>query len=569
MTTKIIRTATNLKTVLSAQNTYFVVEADITLQGSAYVLGNGSVIEFTGGSFQGITGTSLNLNGGQVIADPYPIFKNMDVTGFSNSRVFAEWFQDNENTDAHIYINKALRCAKGCPVVLSKQIYKLTGTIVFPSTSPSTLIAAGSLEIDKVYNDISNDPIAIEINVNNVAIDIDRIRFPGEKVEVLDKDGNVVKDDKGNTVYTTISCKGTAIKITGEVIHASINVNKILNPARGIDISPGRAGTYASIQYLNVKFQEIYAIQCIYFDIYAKGIPSKNWVTRSFFNGGRLHGDYGIYIARDENKDVVYDHISELCFSNIGLEGFNNSPLYLRDATRLRFENIRMAEGMPAKDDPWIYLQDMSWTNFDIHGDLNADKIEASGRCAHIKIRGSFLQNTDWTQTPFDTLVINPVWINNPATKYQRSQKALTCSVNPVPMTNVIKCSANLQEIQPTIIPEVKGKFAGVKALPRMLQFAVTKDTEIDLTGLQNYAPCMFYFSVANNVELTFKSTAGIFLPISVNDVTDSASESEVTVTQKGVYRLTWVTYKEMTNQPEGGTKEVTRWAAYITKVSN
>lgn len=562
MTTKIIRTAANLKTVLSAQNTYFVVEADVTLQGSAYVLGNGCVIEFSGGSFQGITGTSLNLNGGQVIADPYPIFKNMDVTGFSNSRVFAEWFIDGNEDTPEVYINKALRCAKGCPVVLSKQVYKLTGTIVFPSTAPSTLIATGSLEIDKVYNDISNDPIAIDINVNNVTIYIDRIRFRGTDINVLDKDGK--------PVTTTIPHNGTAIRISGEVIHTSINVNKILFPKRGIDISPGRAGTYASIQYLNVKFQEIYAIQCIYFNIYSKGIPSKNWVTRSFFNGGRLHGDYGIYIARNENKDVVYDHISELCFSNIGLEGFNKSPLYLRDATRLRFENIRMAEGMPAKDYPWIYLQDMSWANFDIHGDLNADKIEASGRCAHIKIKGSFLQNTDWIQSPFDTLVINPVWINNAASNNQRPQKALTSSVNPVPMTNVIKGSANLQEIQPTIISEVTGKFSGVKALPRMLQFAVTKYTEIDLTGLQNYAPCMFYFSLANNVKLKFKSSsAGSFIPISVNDVTASVSNSEVTLNEKGVYRLTWMTYKEKSDEPGEEQKEVTKWAVYITKVSN
>lgn len=257
MVTKIIDTATNLKSVLLAKSTYFIVEDEIQLQGIHYTLGTGSVIAFIGGRFRGTFGTSLDLNKGQVIAAPYSIFANMEVTGFGNSEVYAEWFNDNNNTTPHVYINKALRCAKGCPVLLTQSVYKLRGSIVFPNTSESTLIASGSLEIDNTVGDASwkGNPIAIDINVSNVHLDINRIGFPGKKI-----DNEVVVEGEVKIEKVQVPDKGTGIRISGNVSHVTLKVNTIVYPEKGIDITPGQNDGNTQVSYLNVEFQYIYAI---------------------------------------------------------------------------------------------------------------------------------------------------------------------------------------------------------------------------------------------------------------------------------------------------------------------
>lgn len=535
MKTKIIKTAENLKTVLSAQNTYFVVEADITFQGISYVLGSGSVIEFVGGSFHGTSGTSLNLNGSQVIADPYPIFINLDVTGFSNCRVFAEWFIDGNEGTPEVYINKALRCAKGCPVVLAKQVYILKGTIVFPSTSPSTLIAAGSLEIDEVDNDNdrTNDPVAIDVNVNNVTIDINRIKFPEKIVTKKDEQGKIYKE--------SVPDKGTAVRISGQVIHASINLNTILYPERGIEISPGREGTYANVQYLDINFQSITACYGIYIDIFSNGDFNQNWFTRSSIRGGRLQGGYGLFVAEGKNSPVTFNqnHVSELRIANIGFEKLSETPISLRFASRLRFENIRMAEGMPVSL-PWIYLRSVSWINFNIHGDLNAEKILTNGICQHIKIMGSFLRDTRWGKSPFDTLVVNAVWTNNPGMNYLLPCMALTSYVKPFQMTNVVTRTGNLQEIQPTIIPTIVDKFTGLKALPRVLQFNISSATTINLDGLRDYAPVIYYFSVEAGASLTLISSKDGFIDSLIPSGLLVLVNNKTLKVKSGNYKMNW-----------------------------
>lgn len=501
MNIEYINTASGLKTVLAARDTYFIVEREIALQALQYTLGKGSVIEFSGGRFKGVSGTSLNLAGGQVIADPYPVFQNMEVTGFSNSRVYAEWFADNADTDPHIYINKALRLAKGCPVVLAKNEYRLTGTIVFPASSPSTLIAAGSLVVktDNGDDGWKTNPVAIDVNVSNVHLDINKIVLPGKKIEV--------KDDKGNSKTITVPEKGTGVRISGEALHVSINVNTILYPERGVDISPGRAGTYASVQYVDIRFQSIKAVYGIYIDIFSNGKPDQTWLTRSSIQGGRLQGSHGIYV-KEGPHDFGDSHISEMRFSNIGLESLEESAIYLRHITRSKFDNLRMAEGLPQGDKAWIDLKDVSRLEFDIHGALNADKIVYDSECSRIKIKGSFLQNTRWKTSPFDTLVIDSVWTGKSTALYRLPLKALTCSVSPFQMTNTVTKASDLQEIQPTAVPAVAGKFDGVKVLPRIMQFKVSSPTTINLKGLEDYAPCLYSFSVEGGGVLTLESSS-------------------------------------------------------------
>lgn len=493
MNIEYINTASGLKTVLAARDTYFIVEREIALQALQYTLGKRSVIEFSGGRFKGVSGTSLNLAGGQVIADPYPVFQNMEVTGFSNSRVYAEWFADNADTDPHIYINKALRLAKGCPVVLAKNEYRLTGTIVFPASSPSTLIAAGSLVVktDNGDDGWKTNPVAIDVNVSNVHLDINKIVLPGKEIEV--------KDKEGNTKMITVPDNGTGVRISGQALYVSINVNTILHPERGIDIAPGRTGTYANIQYLDIRFQDIYAVYGIYMDIYSFGDVMENRVARASVHGGRLRGSYGIYMA-DKPSSLKEVRVTEMRFANIGFEGLDEAAIYLRNASRLRFEHIRMAESLPKEDKPWIDFGNVSFVSFTINGGLNADKYVTSGSCHHIVINGSVLKDTNWGSTPFDTIVIDSV--------SGTPQKAATCRVSPFQMTNTVTKASDLQEIQPTAVPAVAGKFDGVKVLPRIMQFKVSSPTTINLKGLEDYAPCLYSFSVEGGGVLTLESSS-------------------------------------------------------------
>lgn len=269
-----------------------------------------------------------------------------------------------------------------------------------------------------------------------------------------------------------------------------------------------------------------------------------NNFTRSFISGGRLLGDYGVYVVPPMiiNKDDHFRQISEICFANIGLESFNFTPLYLRNASLLRFENIRMAEGQP-KEDPWIDLHNVSCLRFDIHGDLRADKIKADRGCNNVIIKGTFLQNTDWTQSPFDTLVINPAKGISKENIEVFPHKAFTRSVQPFQMTNVITQNGDLQQIQPTAIPAVTGKFDGLKVLPRILYFQGVDSLKINLNGLREYAPCIYYFFVDSDKEVKLVSmTYGFCAPtLPANWITADGNKNSIAINEAGLYKMSWL----------------------------
>lgn len=198
MKKKLISTQAEALAQLKEESTYIVIDSEIELSAGTLVVGKGNIIDFQGGSFKGTTGSKINLNGCQVIAAPTPIFKNMEVTGFANDKVYAEWFQDSDSTPAHEYINKAIASAKGCPVILSKKSYTLTGSIVI--STASTLVGDCDFTI-KYDNASDNDewntnPIAFDIQSNNVNINVNRIIFPGRIITIKDKNGN----DKKKTI---------------------------------------------------------------------------------------------------------------------------------------------------------------------------------------------------------------------------------------------------------------------------------------------------------------------------------------------------------------------------------
>lgn len=519
-------------------------------------MGKGSVIAFEGGRFTGGTGTVLNLNGAHVIADPYTIFSNLEVTGFSNDEVRAEWFkedaeepkEDAEKSD-QIYINKALNSANGCPVVLLPKQYDINNPIVMPAGS--TLICKGTINIIDAKD--GRDILGIDIHESNVRLDINNLTSPPDTELARDEKGNIIYEN-GEPQKITAYKRCTGIKISGNVYHVSVNVNTIRFPLYGIKLMPGKIGASANMQYLNINFQCIEAGTGIYIDIFSTGNPSDIWLTRCNFNGGRLIGYHGVIMA--DSADGSYDfsdfndnnHINELNFKNIGFENLTKTAIRLRHATRLRFDYIRMAENL-SKTEPWIDFKDVSCVIFSINGGLFANKYTASGSCSRITIKGTVIRTTGWSGTPFDTLLIESVY--NPGANNYIPRIMATDSVQPFPMTGTVTDNSDLGQLLPTAIPAVSGQFNGVKVLPRMAYINISKDTTINLTGLNDFVACVYYFYLESNATLTLRSNVFRFYPATqktsdINIHTFECPEnpngkcSMLTVSTPGLYQMVW-----------------------------
>ncbi|MCM1320174.1 MAG: hypothetical protein NC217_07310 [Muribaculaceae bacterium] len=542
MKIRYISSAANLKNILAVKNTYFIVNKLISLDGITYSLGEGCAIEFLGGAFIGSDGSTLQLNGGQVIAPAYPIFKNMTVRGFNNSRIEAEWFKEqitnikDEETvasdePAHKYINRALEAAQGCPVRVNSTEVTLVGTIRFPKSSPSTLLVPGRLVINPgtwAAEDKDN-PVAVEISSNNIHLEINEIR-----------------------AKKTDSYIGTGIRLSGEVYYTDININRLMDLAKGIDISPGKGEVSAGIQYLNIKFQFIQALKCIYIDIFSNGSKTKanTWISRAFIQGGRVLGKFGLYmedIPSDSYIEYGQNKINEIHFTNIGFEGLSDTEIRIRNASNLKFDYIRMAEAYPVTA-PWIDIDNASNISFIINGDLRADKYKFTESCNKITLQGSSILSTSgWVPSGLNTLLIYAVPESGAATGKRIPIHVATFVPGPYQMTNKITHSSDIQQILPELIP-AKNKHAGVKVLSRVMQFKINSDSSLDITGLKDYAPCVFYLMVEGGAKLTLLSKDVSFSQPVDTTYFNLVTSSKLEIKRTGTYHLMWVAAKGVKN---------------------
>ncbi|MDE6089414.1 MAG: hypothetical protein K2G41_01810 [Duncaniella sp.] len=556
-----ISSGQNIKSILASVNTYFIVENDIVLGGEKYVLGAGSVIEFSGGSFRGITGSSLDLNDGSIIAGAYPIFSNLDVSGFSNCSVRAEWFRNYECKDGdQIHINLALIAARGCPVVLEAKDYILTGPIVFPElpdSARSTLISPGKLIIKDNLG--VSDPVAIDINVSNVLLQIKNIEGYNRYYDEGPKhDG----EDYG----------GIGIRLSKEVYNVDIDVYSLGGLHRGIEILPGNGGeTSVGIQYLNIRFQRIYADCGIYIDIFKNSNKYRTtWFSHANISGGRLQGYHGIYFA-DPSVGKIDDNerISNLKFINIGFEELYGIPIRLRNLIHVEFVRIRMAESL--YNYTWIDMKNVAWVRFSVTGLFDPVHYVADGECDNIIMRGPVIERRDWNRDSFDMIIIDSLWkapeISGLA-GLSAPQMVVTKSIQPYQMSKLVEESLNLRELFPEIDNTYDGRIAKFSVLPRILQFKVKGKKVINLSGLRNFTPCIYYFyaDIAENGELELKSDdneGNSNMPTRfVENLDWKETRPSVSIKESGLYQMIWsVSSTPPTNN------EATKWAACVLKV--
>lgn len=273
--------------IYGTQNAFFVITDDLFFSSENITFGSNSILEFRGGSISCTSENCGTITGTNIVIDApnaYPIFKNCKLAGqFNNPVIYADWFmetgnRDNNPNDDAPNINTALQSANGALVELSNREYHLYSPINM-NHKHMKLRCVGTLLIMTVTN-------AIEVSANNVCIDVDKIE---SNVQAIESQGYF--DDTG--FY------GSAIKFTGNAFNCTINVNRIKNVEKALDISPAYnlpsnyASDKAGVQYCKFYFQNIIASKCIYVDFVTNpnNLSGQIWVTECQFFGGRLEGD--------------------------------------------------------------------------------------------------------------------------------------------------------------------------------------------------------------------------------------------------------------------------------------
>ncbi len=461
------------------QAAYYNITEDITLNGNLSIP-QGSVLDFCGGSICG-SGT-INLNGAKVVAAPYCIFcKDVSVSGFAQSEVLAEWFNDPElyadnNVGEEVLINKAILSAHGCPVVLDSRRYSIQGSVKFiAGLNHQTLICPGELYIDS-YNE---DTIAILLdNVSYVTLKINTIQ------------GKATQNTDGGYTY-----RGIGISFRGQVHMAVIDLFRAQGLKIGLDLSPKATPNiahitpqksiisgpgdivhpplaslnYAFIQNCKFKFNLIRATTCIRIDLFAKNklADYKNcWITSNQFYGGRLRGENGIVFGtpganffEGGTETCPAAHAHSLVFENIAIEQMSNRPVYLAYVSQSKFINTRMMQSLPGGSgiegnthSPWIALYNVSNIEIGMIGHVNTSHLSIvdestefpgpdpapqpyfSNIVDNIIVKGDVL-DSDWYVNHFDTVVFRTSYT---AENVPVPRMFVTSSIQPFNMAKVV-----------------------------------------------------------------------------------------------------------------------------------
>lgn len=322
---------------------HIVIDAEIQISTSMTVA-TGCVLEFCGGCFKAVGASTadekpvLNLNGAQIRAPRYCIFDGIAVTGFRQTEVYPEWFQDAEHSANHQCINTAIEAANGCPVVLGFKTYKLQDSIIVPKNrygKPQILKVLGALDVSSTEN-----VTAIVVHGSRVALRIQRI-----------------------TGWTGSGRQGIGIQLEPGAHFVDIEVVDLVNLHKGLFFPLRTVSPLNGVQNGIIKFQKIMADTCIEATIVDHAGASISWLHSMKFIGGRVMGYDGISLSGFNALNPNYKgSVQTLTFTNIGFEGVTHMPLLLENAQYCQFSDCRMNESLPGLGNP----QDLSktWISF-------------------------------------------------------------------------------------------------------------------------------------------------------------------------------------------------------------
>ncbi|MCM1163836.1 MAG: hypothetical protein NC339_06280 [Muribaculaceae bacterium] len=532
---RIYLTNSNIRTILtSGEAAYLIIEEPLYPSGGKISFPTGSVLDFQGGSLAPYSrdgSLEVELNGSEVVAPPCCIFhKGTNVTGFSNTLVHAEWFNDlNAGMAEHEAINAAIVAAQGAPVTLECRTYNLEGTIVIPKLygePTQTLYCPGTLRLTK-------DIVAIKICAHYVNLRINKIL------------GSPRPQGSSPNAFV-----GTGILFNGNNYHCDVDVFNLQNLHKGIDFT---ADNGSGIQYCRVKFQQITADYCMYMNnvtVDEKGNQHIGWFTESLIIGGVMSGGNGIYCEYTVPDDTW--PMDGLVFLNIVFQNLSGLAMKLNDLHASNFHNIKFGSGLPSRsNDYWVdfeYTKHLNiWCEGQVHpGRLNVptDKVSEG---QYINVYG-IMASSDGTRYDWlDTLSTVRVLENKNEFK-DGVFKVLTSSVPPYNMGKVIMTSQSsgsgvlhLKDLLPSANLGTNGA-DNVDVIPQTLRVESSNNanTIIDLSGLRSFVPCItnLYVSLSSGGKITLKTSSNPSWMVMSNDRQNKFKEK--TFTTGGFFRLTW-----------------------------
>lgn len=580
------------------QAAYYNITEDITLDGNLSIP-QGSVLDFCGGSICG-SGT-INLNGAKVVAAPYCIFcKDVSVSGFAQSEVLAEWFNDPElyadnNVGEEVLINKAILSAHGCPVVLDSRRYSIQGSVKFiAGLNHQTLICPGELYIDSYDED-------------TIAILLDNVSYVTLKINTIQ--GKTTQTTDGSYTY-----RGIGISFRGSVGMADIDLFRAQSLKIGLDLSPKATPNiahitpqksiisgpgdivrpplaslnYAFIQNCKFKFNLIRATTCIRIDLFAKNklADYKNcWITSNQFYGGRLRGENGIVFGtpganffEGGTETCPAAHAHSLVFENIAIEQMSNRPVYLAYVSQSKFINTRMMQSLPggsgvegSTHSPWIALYNVSDIETGMIGYVHTSHLSIidestefpgsvpaphpyfSNIVDNVIVKGDVL-DSDWYVNHFDTVVFRTSYT---AENVPVPRMFVTSSIQPFNMAKVITAgiegnSVSLTDLFPELDIYHRNKTEGENPaskdsydiLPETFYLhpdsGNTADWTIRLDGIWRFPQMIptFYIDVPAGTKVTFVPPTDKSIKM-IKDF-EAATNGNISFNKGGLFKLAW-----------------------------
>lgn len=545
-------------TELKKGGKHFIIMADVNFPKGVTYLGPGSILAFRGGSFVTITSSTVVLESCQICAGSYPVFhKNIRVVGLENAEVRAEWFRSADDGSDADFINRAIKAANGCPVVLEARTYTLKDSIRFDrgNTSRQTLICPGTLQVS---SEAGNIP-AVDINAQTVTLKIKKIRG----------------------TETADGYNGIGVKFSVYTEHSDIEVNTMTALNMGfcvlpdVTTNPADKGNSGGIQYCRIKFGSILADYCFFIDVYSGAAvweegskESSNWFNENQISGELMQGKYGIYTvdASEGWKDDTIDYnslinvMNGLVFENISFERITVLALRLRSVRRSSFLNMQMFNSMPGGTPntgtnytPWIDLENVREVKMSFNSYVAPAHIHVGDNCRKTYIYGAILDRPGHYTSHFDVLGIDTLYAKDSAGGLvEKSQMFVTNSVVPFNMTKSITASSNTTKYLRDLLPNLKDGTTGTEriSMPVLsstlnVDIAEKRTLILDLTGLDTFAPCLYTVNAKLGVssKLQFRTTGylGIegaaYTPANKTDPAVSLK----TFTASGMYSLRWL----------------------------
>lgn len=362
--------------MVSNPNTIYIVKDIFYLTGTIEI-GNNSILDFRGGS---LSGGCLKGNFTDIKAPTYQIFYGVElIETFTNSVFSAHWFgaKGDGVTDDSPSINYALENSGTIPIEMGSLDYLIESSININKINQK-LTCYGSIVTNK-------DITLINISAHHAQLNINKLSYNTTDVD-----------------YTKF--KGTGIVFSDNSYHSTISVNHILKLRKGISFEPvAKTLNFAGIQYSKISFQEIYAFYCIYINLLSGKEKGKNlWTNENQFNGGRVSGNYGIYVERPSYNDPQFDYINGNVFNCIGFEDIN-IPIYLYHASFNTFRDLRMSESIHSEN-AFIDLKNCQSMIFDIKSHIPYNRIKAEN-CIQIELSRSYTD--DGHGFEYDKMYIN------------------------------------------------------------------------------------------------------------------------------------------------------------------